>query len=274
MASDEILIGEGVALQVGTASVIARAAGWLLDAFVTGTVLVGLILTLSWLGEDRFDDAAIQAVIVILLVIAFIITPMTIETLTRGRSLGKLVMGLQVIRDDGGPVRLRHAAVRALVGVFELWLVAGGLAFVVSMLNDRGKRIGDFLAGTYVAQVRGVRSTAVPLYMPPGLAGWAQLTDTHPLPDGLALRARQFLARAHEFPPPIRHRLGLRLAAQIELFVSPAPPPGTHPEAFIAAVLCERRRREHVALERSQPRVQRQLAGIDTLPYAIPDPES
>ena len=63
---------------------------------------------------------------------------------------------MQVIRDDGGPIRLRHAAVRALVGFFELWLLLGGLAFVTSLLNDRGKRVGDYLAGTCVARMRGV----------------------------------------------------------------------------------------------------------------------
>ena len=174
-----------------------------------------------------------------------------------------------MIRDDGGPIRLRHAAVRVLVGFFELWLMAGGLAFLVSMLNDRGKRVGDFLAGTYVARVRGVRSTLQPLAMPEPLAGWVQVADIRPLPDGLALRARQFLARAPEFPPNVRHRLGLRLAAQVERYVAPAPPQWTPAEHFLAAVLYERRRREHAAYERTAPRLAAQLAGIETLPFGV-----
>jgi hypothetical protein len=160
------------------------------------------------------------------------------------------------------------------VGFFELWLLAGGLAFVTSMLNDRGKRVGDFLAGTYVARMRGVKGTLVPLGLPAELAGWVQVTDLRPLPDGLAMRARQFLARAHQFPPPVRYRLGLRLAAQLELFVAPAPPFGTYPERFIAAVLFERRRREQASYDRMRPRLAAQLAGIESLPYGIPDPES
>ncbi len=72
----------------------------------------------------------------------------------------------------------------------------------------------------------------------------------------------------------MRHRLGLRLAAQVELFVAPVPPPGTHQEAFLMAVLFERRLREQRAVERARPRLQEQLAGIDVLPYAVPDPEN
>ncbi|WP_198018486.1 RDD family protein, partial [Sedimentibacter sp. B4] len=71
---------------------------------------------------DRFDEAMATALVYALLVIVFLIAPITVETLSRGRSLGKLAFGLQVLRDDGGPIRLRHASVRALVGVFELWL--------------------------------------------------------------------------------------------------------------------------------------------------------
>lgn len=273
--ADEILTGEGVALEITAASVIARAGAWLIDAVATG----GLLVLMPWLliavvGVDKLDAAMAQAIIYVMAALVFLVVPITVETLTRGRSLGKLAFGLQVIRDDGGPVRLRHATVRALVGFFELWLLLGGLAFVVSMLNDRGKRVGDYLAGTYVASMRGAKSTILPLTLPYELAGWVQVTDIRPLPDGLALRARQFLARAQQFPPHIRHRLGLRLAAQLELFVAPAPPPGTYPERFIAAVLCERRRREQEAYERSRPRLAAQLAGIETLPFGIPDPES
>lgn len=273
--ADDILTGEGVALQISAASVIARAGAWLIDAVTTGV----LVLVLPWvligvIGVDRYDAALAQAIIYVLLALVFLVIPITVETLTRGRSLGKLVFGLQVIRDDAGPIRLRHAAVRALIGFFELWLLAGGLAFVTSMLNDRGKRVGDYLAGTYVARMRGVRSTILPLALPPELAGWVQVADIRPLPDGLALRARQFLARAPQFPPPVRHRLGLRLATQLEQFVAPAPPPGTYPERYIAAVLFERRRREQETFDRSRPRLAAQLAGIESLPYGVPDPEA
>lgn len=273
--ADEILTGEGVALQISAASVLARAGAWLIDAIATGLVVLGLpTLLIGVIGADQMDGAMAQAIIYLLVVGVFLIAPLTIETLTRGRSLGKVVFGLQVLRDDGGPIRLRHASVRALVGVFELWLLAGGLAFVTSMLNDRGKRVGDYLAGTYVVRMRGVKGTVPPLWLPPELAGWARLTDIRPLPGGLALRARLFLSRAHEFPAPVRYRNALRLAAQLEGFVAPDPPIGTHPERFIAAVLFERRRREQDAFSRARPRVDAQLAGIENLPYGVPDPES
>jgi uncharacterized RDD family membrane protein YckC len=273
--ADEILTGEGVALQVSAASVLVRAAAWLIDAVVVGVVFVVTpVVIVEVIGANRLDDALATAVILAIIFVAFIVVPVAVETLTHGRSLGKFALGLQVIRDDGGPIRLRHAAVRGLIGFFELWSLSGGLAFMVAMFNDRGKRVGDFLAGTYVIRVRTPRRSITGLWMPPELAPWAQLADIRPLPAGLALRARQFLGRAAQFPPAARHRLALRIAAQLERHVAPAPPWGTYPEQFIAAVLFERRRRDQEAFDRRQPRLHAQLAGIEVLPFAVPDPES
>ena len=47
--------------------------------------------------------------------------PVGIEMLTRGRSAGKALLGLRVVRDDGGPVRFRQALTRGLVGAAIEW---------------------------------------------------------------------------------------------------------------------------------------------------------
>jgi hypothetical protein len=79
--------------------------------------------------------------------------------------------------------------------------------------------------------------------MPPQLAGWAAGLDLQRLPDGLALSARQFLARADQLTDAAREDLGGRLVQAVTAAVGP-PPPGTPGWAVLAAVLAERRRRE------------------------------
>ena len=49
--------------------------------------------------------------------------PIAVETLSHGRSLGKLACGLRVVRDDGGPIRFRHALVRGAIGVVEILMI-------------------------------------------------------------------------------------------------------------------------------------------------------
>ena len=80
--------------------------------------------------------------------------PIAVETLSHGRSLGKLACGLRVVRDDGGPIRFRHALVRGAIGVVEILMTFGVVACVASLVSARGRRLGDVFAGTLVVRER------------------------------------------------------------------------------------------------------------------------
>ena len=242
--SDDVVTGEAVVLDLRPASFITRALGLVLDLAVTAVAVTAV----SWLLLDTtnvLDEAASSAIGLVAMLGILIGIPITVETLTRGRSLGKLAAGNRVVRDDGGPIRARHALIRGLLAVIELYWSLGSIALITSLLNRRGKRLGDLLAGTYVIRERSPRDTSAPLFMPPHLAGWAGAADLGRLPDRLGLAARQFLGRASGFTPADRHRLGVALADQVSAFVAPAPPAGTRPEDFLAAVLAERRDRDY-----------------------------
>ena len=266
--ADGVLIGEAVVLETRPASFASRMLAGLLDLLVLGVLAVaGLVI----IGELA-TDASAPAFAIALLVILLVGVPTAVETLSRGRSLGKLAVGTRVVRDDGGPVRFRQAFVRALVGVVEIWATVGSIALIVSLCNAKGKRAGDYLAGTYVLRVRGGPALAPLPPVPPALVAWARTADVARLPDGLALAARQFLGRAAGMAPASRARVGTDLAARTERFVAPGPPWGTPPELFLTAVLTERREREHVAALRSAGS-QRDVADrVARLPFGVPDP--
>lgn len=269
--SDEILTGEGVLLDARPASFATRTLAALLDLVVLGVVITIAVPLFGAIGGGA-DPAAAAAVGISLLAAVTIGIPTLVETLTRGRSLGKLAAGIRIVRDDGGPVRFRQAFVRALVGVGELYLTAGGVALIVSIVNRKGKRVGDILAGTYAARVRGGQRSYPPLVMPFELSSWAHRADMRGLPDGLALAARQFLGRAPSLHPASRGQLGIELAAELEKCVSPGPPIGTHPERFLAALLAERREREFTASARALQAARAEGALLHRLPHGVPDP--
>ena len=201
-----------------------------------------------------------------------IVLPTTVDTLTRGRSLGKLATGIRIVRDDGGPLVFRQSLVRALVGIVELWLTFGTVALICSIVHPQGKRVGDILAGTYAVRVRGAAKVRTPVVMPPQLAGWAHSADLARLPDGLALSVRQFLGRATTLHPASRVQLGSQLTTEVQRYVNPLPPVGTHPEAFLAAVLAERRDRELASRLRTGQRDAAESSQLHRLPHGVPDP--
>src|SRR4029077_15393548 len=136
---------------------------------------------------------AAQAAFSLVLVVAVLVgVPVTVESLSRGRTLGNLCMGMRAVRGGGGPIRFRHALVRGLVGFVEIWLMFGVPALICSLVSPQGKRLGDLVAAPYVVSERASRQVSVMAQMPPPLAGWARHADIGRLPDGLALSVRQF----------------------------------------------------------------------------------
>ncbi len=268
---DEILLGEGVAIDARPASFATRMLSGALDVtivFVVGVLLAWFIGSIG-LNLDAAAGAALVGVYIMTVLVAL---PAAVETLWGGRSVGKAAAGIRVVRDDGGPVRFRHAFIRALVGVVEIYLTMSVLALITSMVHPKGKRLGDMLAGTYAVRVRGGQRALPPIIMPPELAGWVRSADIRRLPDGLALRARQLLGRAQSLHPGSRARLGMEIAAELEQYIAPGPPLGTHPERFVAAVLAERRDREYRHAIVAAQRAAGEAALLHRLPYSVPDP--
>jgi uncharacterized RDD family membrane protein YckC len=244
---DQLVTGEAVVLELPAASVGVRAVSGLIDVAVeAGLLIVGLIVG----AFTIVDDATAGVVGVLVVALVLVIGPATLETLTGGRTLGKMALGLRTVRDDAGPISFHHSFVRQLVGVVEIWILTGVPALISSLISPRGKRLGDYLAGTYVVRDRVPLRLPWPAQMPPHLAHWASGADIAPLPDALAVSVRQLVGRAASLGPEARARLVDDIAGQVRPLVSPPPPPGTHPEDFLAAVAAERRRRDEQRLHR------------------------
>lgn len=249
LTADDLVTGEAVALDLPPAGLGSRMVSGLIDVVVTAALLFAVIVFLSIASLGT--DAALQWVAYVgTLIVVFLVYPTVLEALTRGRSLGKLAMGLRTVRDDGGPISAQHAFVRSLIGFVEIYSLTGVPAFFSALLSERGKRLGDYAAGTYVVRERVHLILPAPTQMPWPLQQWAATADIAALPTGLALAVRQYLGRAHQITPQSRAALGHRLAEQVAAYVAPKPPPGTPPDAFLAAVIAARRDRDAARLRR------------------------
>ncbi|WP_129338210.1 RDD family protein [Cellulomonas endophytica] len=269
---DGILTGEGVLLDARPASFASRLLAAVLDLLALLALGIGVGVVLASTGFEVRDEATARILSVVLIAGVTVVLPTAVDTLSRGRSLGKLAVGIRIVRDDGGPITFRQALVRALVGLVELWATGGVVGLLTSMVHPQGKRLGDLLAGTYGVRVRGRTRRPQPVAMPPHLQWWAGRADVARLPDGLALAVRQFLARARTLHPASRVALGTELTAQVQRYVRPLPPPGTHPEDFLAAVVAERRERERAARERAARLDAAEATLLHRLPHGVPDP--
>jgi len=244
----DLVTGEAVVLELRLAKVATRTLALLIDLTVQILALVGLLVGVGGLAATG-DNALAAAVGLVVTVLVLLGYPVIFETLSRGRSLGKMALGLRVVRDDGGAIRFRHALVRGLFEVFvDVWTTSGVVALVSSLVSSRGKRLGDVFAGTVVVRERvPVRGGPVAA-MPPELQSWAATLDLARLTDDLALAVRQYLARAGELEPFVAADLGARLGSDVARATGQQPPAGLPPTAYLSAVLAERRARESARL--------------------------
>jgi uncharacterized RDD family membrane protein YckC len=251
LSADDLVTGEAVALDLPPASVAARIGSGILDVLALGAVALG-VLFLALVASIRADGALQHVALVCSLIAVFLVYPTTVETLTRGKSLGKWVLGLRVVREDGGTVTAQQSFVRALVAIPEIYAFSGGPAFFSCLISSRGKRLGDYAAGTYVVRDRVRLTLPPPAPMPPALERWAASADVRTPPVGLGLAVRQYLTRLPDLDAGSRQRIGELLANRMSAYVAPPPPPGTQPWDFLAAASATRRERDLARLRRDE----------------------
>ena len=267
---DELMTGEAVALDLRPASFVLRAAGAIIDfVLYFGTWIVFLLIMIDLSFRLGLDQAITTAITVAALVLCLVVAPTAVETLSHGKSLGKLAIGARIVRDDGGSIGFRHAFIRALTGVLEIYFSVGGFAAIAALLNGRSKRLGDLLAGTY-SQNERISKYTQPVYgVPVVLNEWARTADVAKMPDALARRVSHFLVQAGGLTALSRDRLSRELATEVSVYVSPVPP--ANAELFLAAVVAMRRDREYAALQLERRGLDRLAPVLGGLPHNFPD---
>ncbi|MDG4802775.1 RDD family protein [Micromonospora sp. WMMD980] len=278
-----LVSGEAVELDVRVARLGSRVLALLVDlivqiglTLVLGAALSMLVLALP---PDVLDAALAGGLQVVLLVLVFVGYPVVMERFVGGRTVGKLAVGLRVVRADGGPVGVGQSLTRALVGVAVEWpglvlpLLSWAATVTVMLTDRRGRRLGDLVAGTLVVHTRGAGVwRPLPPAVPPLLA-WAATLDLTQVDDGLALAVRQYVDRLPQLATPEAVGLGRELWAEVAAVTSP-PPPWRAPEwAYLAAVLAERGRRAAHRLGRTRvvtDTLWPELAGTPAAPVPTP----
>jgi uncharacterized RDD family membrane protein YckC len=251
-----ILTGEAVHLDIRVAGIGSRALARMIDLIIQFVLLdvlfVAALITMALLGSAgvvQVDDASLTAVVIVVVVLVLVGYPVVLETLTRGRTLGKLIFGLRVVRDDGGPVTFRQALTRGLVAFAIEWpgLLAAPVTWLVTIwvmiASPLSKRLGDHVAGTIVIHERTPAAWGWVPAMPAPLGAWAATLDLAGLDDELAFAVRSFLARNRKLREPARSVLGERLVREVAAATNPPPPAGTPAWMYLAAVHAERHRR-------------------------------
>lgn len=238
-----VVTPEAVPLELRRAGLGSRFCALMIDWLVQGALGFALVVAGIPLAADNVGvGIALFFVFLFLVLLGY---PAIMETLWKGRTLGKAAMGLRVVTVEGAPIRFRHAAIRAALGLVDFWATSGAGAVLCALLTEKGQRLGDLVAGTIVLRERtGLAAPAPAAFgVPPWLESYAATLDVSALRTQDYQAVRSFLLRAPQLDPQVRHRLAIDLADPIVGRVRPAPPGGIHPAWYLICVAAVYQRR-------------------------------
>lgn len=206
---------ERVALSLPVAGIGFRSLAYLTDVALLSTVWVVAYFAFSLVVSDML--ALVQglsawargAAILGFFACQWIYWTLS-EVLWDGRTLGKRLLRIRVVRQDGAPTTLFDSAVRNLcrmVDFLPLFYAVGALSM---LLTGRHQRVGDLLAGTVL-----IRDERIDLskYASAVQALPVLPSSSHSLQPADVELLLAFVSRAPSLLPAARERLGRSLVA-------------------------------------------------------------
>jgi uncharacterized RDD family membrane protein YckC len=216
---------EGVEVSLTLAGAASRFVSALVDIVIQILIVVafGLVLGIvgTGIGLGGFG-IAIWFVVWFLVIAGYDIF---FEVLNGGRTPGKMMNGLRVVRVQGHPVGFLTSAIRNFLRPIDFLPSGYVLGAILILATPKNQRIGDIAAGTLV--VRELKGDEPPLprigaaYEPAErpYAGW----DTSRITAEELATVREFLARRHDINQSARFELGETLAERLRPKITGAP---------------------------------------------------
>ena len=228
---------EGVELELTLAGAGSRFVSALVDLAIQIGILIALALALGGLrggGVSSNDTAAgVWALVSFVVISGYDIS---FEVLASGRTPGKRMNRLRVVRTSGGPVGFVTSAIRNTLRLIDFLPFAYVIGALLILATKRNQRLGDLAAGTLVVRETRAATVAPSVVAPRPAAPVSAVWDTSAVTTDEIAAVRRFLERRHEIDLEARRRLAYTFASRLRPKVAGAPP-NVGDEEFLALLV-------------------------------------
>ncbi|WP_312115087.1 RDD family protein [Brevibacillus reuszeri] len=156
-----VVTPEHVMLRFQTAGVGSRATAQLIDMVLLFLVniTVFILFSIAFFGNNNLffletENYALAIALLFIFVLNFGYY-LFLEAFWGGQTVGKRLLGIRVIRDNGQPITFLSSTIRNLFRIIDMLPTGYFLGAMVSLFHPRDKRIGDLVAGTIVVMESG-----------------------------------------------------------------------------------------------------------------------
>jgi uncharacterized RDD family membrane protein YckC len=228
---------EGVELHLTLAGPASRFVSAIVDILIQIVLLVCVSIVLSIAGHGFGVGSGVALLLWAVMSFAVItFYDVFFEVFHSGRTPGKRLNGLRVVRASGHPVTFLTSAVRNVIRPVDFLPSAYLLGAIVILATRKNQRIGDVIADTLVVREH-VGAQRRPIEVPvPSAPQPAGAWDTSRITPEEIAAVRQFLERRTEIELGSRNEIARTLAERLRPKVAGAPSE-LRGEQFLAALL-------------------------------------
>lgn len=153
MANLQINTTQNVNLNYKIVSIGERILAFLIDGFILYLYAILVDLIGDAIGYV-YKDGWTQRGLVALIFLPAMGYSLFMHSIFNGRTVGKMLLKMRVVRFDGTPVHWSNYLVRWMLRLVDIWLFVGSIGILTLLFSERRQRLGDAAAGTVVISTK------------------------------------------------------------------------------------------------------------------------
>lgn len=154
MANIAINTSQNVNLDYQVANIGDRILAFLIDLFIFFLYyfVLGFVFDAfeNAMGDDRWTAIGFQS----LLILPVMFYSLYMHILFNGQSIGKMILNIKVVKEDGSPVHWSNYMTRWMLRLVDIWMFSGSVGILAMIFSDKNQRLGDAASGTIVISVK------------------------------------------------------------------------------------------------------------------------
>ncbi|SFU55413.1 Uncharacterized membrane protein YckC, RDD family [Pustulibacterium marinum] len=153
MTNLAINTAQNVNIAYKTVGLGERIVAFLIDGIILLTYL-GIIESIMEISNIFSSDRWTEIGFYSLFALPALTYSLYCNILFDGRTVGKIIMKIKVVREDGKPTAWNHYLVRWLLRFIDIWMFFSAIGVLSIMFSDKKQRVGDAAAGTIVISTK------------------------------------------------------------------------------------------------------------------------
>lgn len=153
----EIVTAHNVVIQYEMAPIMSRVISSVLDVIIVGfyVFLISILISAMMITNFRWDsDFGVEMLIFYILCLPGFFYSFWMEAVFAGQTVGKMAMGLRVIKSNGENASIGDLFLRWIFRFVDLMWSFGALAIIVALSNEKSQRLGDLVGNTVIIKLR------------------------------------------------------------------------------------------------------------------------